>query len=103
MTTDIDVVIDEKIKITTNEPSKYNVIMLNDDATPMEWVIEILKTIYKHSQESAEQITLTIHNEGASIVGTYIYEIAEQKGVETVSASRNKGFPLQIKIEEAND
>ena len=43
MTTDIDVVIDEKIKITTNEPSKYNVIMLNDDATPMEWVIEILK------------------------------------------------------------
>jgi ATP-dependent Clp protease adaptor protein ClpS len=103
MTTDVDVVIDEKIKITNKEPSKYNIIMLNDDYTPMEWVIEVLKSIYKHSQESAEKITLTIHNEGSCVVGTYIYEIAEQKASETIAASRNKGFPLQVKIEEANE
>lgn len=103
MTTDVDVVIDEKIKIKTKEPSKYNIIMLNDDFTPMEWVINILKSIYKHSQDSAEKITLTIHNEGACVVGTYTFEIAEQKATETISASRNKGFPLTVKIEEVNE
>jgi ATP-dependent Clp protease adaptor protein ClpS len=95
-----DVVIDEKIKKETKEPPKYKVIMLNDDATPMEWVIEILKQIFKHTQEAAEQITMTIHTEGASIVGTYSYEIAEQKMHETINASRNKGFPLALKMEE---
>lgn len=95
-----DVKIDEKIEKRINEPSKYNVIMLNDESTPMEWVIDILKTIFKHSNKSAEALTLEIHNEGAAVVGTYIHEIAEQKSVETVSASRNAGFPLQVKLEK---
>jgi ATP-dependent Clp protease adaptor protein ClpS len=99
--TETDVVIDEKIKKTFKHPSKYNVIMLNDDATPMEWVIGILKEIFRHSDADAEALTMKIHNEGSAVVGTYKYEIAEQKGVEAVNASRNHGFPLQIKIEEA--
>ena len=103
MSVDTDVVIDEKIKKTIKEPSRYNVIMLNDDYTPIDWVIKILKEIFKHSNDSAEKITLTIHNEGSSVVGTYQYEIAEQKATETVNASRNHGFPLAIKLEEAND
>jgi ATP-dependent Clp protease adaptor protein ClpS len=100
MSTSTDVVIDEKIKKETKEPPKYKVIFLNDDSTPMEWVIEILKQIYKHSQTSAEQITMTIHTEGASVVGIYSYEIAEQKMTETINASRNHGFPLAVKVEE---
>jgi len=94
-----DVQIDEKIKKVTKEPSRYKVIFLNDDATPMEWVIEVLTSIFKHTQDSAEKITLTIHNEGSAIVGSYSHEIAEQKSIEATNASRNHGFPLQIRTE----
>jgi len=100
MSVDTDVVIDEKIKHVTKEPSKYNVIMLNDDSTPMEWVVELLKKIFRHSSESAEFLTMTIHTEGSAVVGTYKYEIAEQKTVEATNASRNHGFPLALKMEE---
>ena len=100
MSTDIDVVIDEKIKQVTKEPSMYNVIMLNDNSTPMEWVIGILKEIFKHSDADAEALTMKIHNEGSAVAGTYKYEIAEQKSIEAVNASRNHGFPLQLKVEE---
>lgn len=100
MSTDIDIKIDEKIKITTKEPSKYNVIMLNDDVTPIEWVIGILKQIFRHSDFSAEDLTMTIHNEGSAVIGTYKYEIAEQKSLEAVNASRKQGFPLQLRVEE---
>ena len=100
MSTDTDIVIDEKIKQTVKEPSLYNVIMLNDDTTPMEWVIGILKEVFRHSSADAEYLTMTIHNEDSAVVGTYKYEIAEQKSVEAVNASRNQGFPLQLKIEE---
>jgi ATP-dependent Clp protease adaptor protein ClpS len=102
MTTEIveDIKIDEKIKKKTTEPKKFNVIMFNDDITPIDWVIGILKQIYKHTDSSAEQLTLTIHTEGKAVVGTYFYEIAEQKATETINASRNHGFPLQVKIEQ---
>jgi ATP-dependent Clp protease adaptor protein ClpS len=101
MSTDLDIVIDEKIKKEIKEPSDYNVVMLNDDATPMEWVIGVLKEIFKHTDTSAETLTMTIHNEGSAVVGTYKYEIAESKAIETVNVSRNHGFPLQCKVEEA--
>jgi ATP-dependent Clp protease adaptor protein ClpS len=94
-----DIVIDEKIKKSIKEPSKYNVIMLNDDHTPMEWVIELLEIIFKYSREGAEEITLKIHNEGSAVAGTYSYEIAEQKSIEAMTLSRNNGFPLQVKLE----
>jgi ATP-dependent Clp protease adaptor protein ClpS len=98
--TDIDIRIDEKIKKQTVEPKKFNVIMFNDEITPMNWVVEILKQIYKHSEKSAEHITMTIHTEGKAVVGTYFFEIAEQKATETITASRNHGFPLQVKVEQ---
>ena len=94
-----DIKIDEKIKEDIEEPKKYKVIMLNDDKTPMDWVIGLLTTIFKHSQETAEKITLTIHNEGSGVVGVYTYEIAEQKTAEAITASRENGFPLVIKME----
>jgi ATP-dependent Clp protease adaptor protein ClpS len=91
--------IDEKIKIEITEPKRYKVLFLNDDKTPMEFVIELLMTIFKHSRETAEQITLTVHSEGSGIAGVYTYEIAEQKGVEATHLSRQAGFPLQIKVD----
>jgi ATP-dependent Clp protease adaptor protein ClpS len=100
MTTDVDIKIDEKIKHEIKEPSKYNVIMINDDYTPIDWVIDILKVIFKHSDASAESLTMSIHNEGSAVVGTYLYEIAEQKALETTNLSRSQGFPLQLRVEE---
>jgi ATP-dependent Clp protease adaptor protein ClpS len=100
MSVDQDVKIDEKIKITISEPKKYKVLFLNDDKTPIEFVIEVLMTIFKHSEETARDLTLKIHNEGSAVVGVYVYEIAEQKGVEATQAARSAGFPLQIKIDQ---
>jgi ATP-dependent Clp protease adaptor protein ClpS len=96
----LDVKIDEKIKKEISEPSKYKVIFLNDDTTPIEWVIEVLTTIFKHTRSTAENITLAIHNEGSGVAGVYTFEIAEQKSIEATTASRNQGFPLQIKMEK---
>ena len=95
-----DIKIDEKIKRQDTPPPKFKVIFLNDDSTPMEWVIELLMTVFKHNRAGAEKITLTIHNEGAGVVGVYSHELAEQKAVEATNASRSHGFPLRIKIEK---
>lgn len=94
----------QKIQVKTNikPPSLFNVIYLNDNVTTMEFVIESLKTIFHHSDETAYEITMKIHEEGSSVVSTLPYEIAEQKGVEATLLARNNGFPLNIKLEPAN-
>jgi ATP-dependent Clp protease adaptor protein ClpS len=100
MSTDIDIEIDEKIKKEIDYPQNYKVVFLNDEVTPMEWVIELLTTTFKHSRAAAENITLTIHSEGSGIAGVYKYEVAEQKSLEAAGASRERGFPLGIRIDE---
>lgn len=99
MSVDTEVVIDEKIKIKDRFPSKYNVIMLNDDHTPIEFVIGILELIFQHTRSSSENLTMEIHNEGSAVVGTYNYEIAEMKANEAINVARSNGFPLNIKLE----
>jgi ATP-dependent Clp protease adaptor protein ClpS len=94
-----DIKLDETIDIKNEEPGKYKVVMLNDNSTPMDWVIDVLRNIFNHSQETASKIMLQIHNEGSAIVGIYNYEIAEQKAVEATTASRDRGFPLQLRID----
>ena len=102
MTTEIleEIKIDEKIERQVKEPKKYHVIFFNDNITPMEWVIEILKKIFHHSEETAKNLMLIVHEKGSAVVGTYSFEIAEQKAVEANSASRSQGFPLVVKVEE---
>ena len=100
MSVDTDVVLDEKIKIKQKKPKKYKVVFLNDDTTPMEFVVRVLMEIFKHSADTAEKITMTIHNEGSGVVGVFNYEIAEQKSIETTNAARSNGFQLQVRIEE---
>ena len=87
-----------RIDIAT--PSKYQVILFNDDTTPMEFVIELLKNVFGHNQQSAEDVTMSIHNEGKGTAGVYYYEIAEQKVAESTMISRTAGFPLSLDIEE---
>lgn len=95
-----EIKIDEKVKQVIIEPPKFKVVMLNDDATPMDWVIDVLIKIFKHTESTAKELTLTIHNEGSGVAGIYTYEIAEQKSIEAVNASRERGFPLQIKVDK---
>lgn len=90
----------EKTKLDIEEPGFYKVIFINDDVTPMEFVIEILQKIFKHDLETSQQIMMTVHTEGSAIAGVYSYEIAEQKGVESTMLARNNGFPLQVKVEK---
>ena len=100
MAVDSDVKIDEKIKQKYQEPKKWKVIFLNDDYTPMDFVIEVLTEIFKHSQETAKEITMEIHNSGSGIAGVYTFDIAEAKAVEVTTVARSQGFPLQVKMEE---
>lgn len=95
-----DVKLDEKIKQKIEEPKRWKVIFLNDDHTPMDFVIGVLTEIFKHSQETAKEITIAIHTEGSGIAGVYSFEIAEVKAVEATNLARSNGFPLQIKMEE---
>jgi ATP-dependent Clp protease adaptor protein ClpS len=95
-----DVKLDEKIKQKVEEPHRWKVILLNDDHTPVDFVIGILTEIFKHSQETAKGITMQIHTEGSGIAGVYSFEIAEVKAVEATNLARGNGFPLQIKMEE---
>ena len=95
-----DVKIDEKISQKLEIPKNYKVIMLNDDTTTMEFVISILTLIFKHTEETAKKIMLTIHEEGSAVVGIYTYEIAEQKALEATTLSRDNGFPLQLRLEQ---
>jgi ATP-dependent Clp protease adaptor protein ClpS len=95
-----DVQFDEKIKVSLQPPKMWKVVFLNDDHTPMEFVMELLTAIFKHNEGSAKQITMEIHNEGSAVAGVYSHEIAEQRGTESTHLARANGFPLQITIEE---
>ena len=77
-----DIKIDEKIEIEIKEPPQCKVVFLNDDSTPMEFVVEMLVGIFKHTFEIATELTLQIHEEGSGVAGIYSYEIAEQKATE---------------------
>ena len=100
MSTKTDAVIDEKIDIDVAIPKMWHVLVMNDDFTPMELVVDILKTVFKHEDETANKKTLEIHNHGAAVVGQYVFEIAEQKAVECTKVSREQGYPLQVAIEK---
>ena len=69
----LDVKIDEKLKQTITEPPKFKVVFLNDDTTPVEWVISILVQVFRHTNDSAEKITLSIHTDGSGVAGIYTY------------------------------
>ena len=71
MTTELDVKVDNKVKAIQKEPSNYTVILLNDEVTPMDFVIELIVKIFRHTPETAKDLTLKIHKEGSAVVGIY--------------------------------
>ncbi len=88
-----------KQDVVIKRPSMYKVIFNNDDATPADFVKELLKLIFHHNDERAENITMEIHEQGKGIAGIYTFEIAEQKHNEATHIARTNGHPLNINLE----
>jgi len=82
-----------------SEPPMFRVIYINDNQTSMDFVIESLIEYFDYRPETAEQITIDIHETGSACVAVLPYEIAEQKGIEVTMSARAQSFPLQIKLE----
>ena len=96
-----ETIIEEKTTTyrTLKEPPKYKVVVFNDDYTPMEFVVIVLMSIFKHTEASAIKIMMQVHNEGSAVAGVYNYEIAEQKHIEATNLAKESGYPLQVKID----
>lgn len=97
----IDTIVEQDNKTTNKlkEPSKYKVIVCNDDVTPIEFVVSMMMMVFRHSEKSALELTLKIHNHGSAVAGIYSYEVAEQKGIDATNLARANGYPLIIKVE----
>lgn len=100
MSDNTDIAVDEKVRVRVPEPKRWKVILINDDVTPVDFVVTLLMDVFKHDPNSAGNITMQIHETGSAIAGVYNFEIAEIKAVESTSLARAAGYPLQIKMEE---
>ena len=88
----------EELKLI--EPKMYKVILLNDDITTMDFVVEVLINIFHFNFEKANQVMLEIHCNGAGICGIYTQEIALSKQKQVLNLAKRANFPLQVKVEE---
>jgi len=85
----------------TAPPSMYKVILLNDDYTPMEFVVQILQKFFSKNLEQATQIMLKVHTEGSGVCGVYPHDIAETKVNQVLDFAREHQHPLQCTMEMA--
>lgn len=95
---DIGVITQKETKVT--KPPLYKVIMLNDDFTPMEFVVHVLMKFFKKSEAESLKIMLEVHSSGSSIVGVYTREVAESKTHQVNDYSKRYEFPLLCKYEK---
>jgi ATP-dependent Clp protease adaptor protein ClpS len=89
-----------KAKPKTKKPSMYKVLMLNDDYTPMEFVVHILERFFGKSRDEATQIMLHVHRRGVGVCGVYTYEVAETKVTQVMDFARQHQHPLQCTLEK---
>src|SRR4051794_37856194 len=91
----------EKVHEEIKEPALYNVVLLNDDYTPMQFVIDVLETLFQKSPSEAYRVMMQVHLSGRGIAGVYPWEIAETKADRVAAVAREAGYPLKATIEEA--
>ena len=89
-----------KTRPKTKKPSMYKVLMLNDDYTPMEFVVHVLERFFSKSREDATQIMLHVHRRGVGLCGVYTFEVAETKVAQVVEFARQNQHPLQCTLEK---
>ena len=97
-TAQVGVVTETKVK--TRKPSMYKVLMLNDDYTPMEFVVYVLQKFFGKGGDEATQIMLHVHQKGVGICGVYSYEVAETKVTQVMNFARKNEHPLQCTLEK---
>lgn len=95
-----DTVLLEQAKPKLKKPPMYKVILLNDDFTPMEFVVHVLEAIFGHNRESATRIMLNVHKSGKGVCGIYTKDVAETKVTQVNSYSRENKHPLLCDMEE---
>lgn len=98
MANELEIELDSELEVS--EPKKYKVILLNDDYSTMDFVIDILTKVFRKNQEQATQIMLNIHKNGKDVCGVYTHEIAATKVAQVKTLAREKGFPLKAIMEE---
>ena len=89
-----------RVKPKTKKPSMYKVLLLNDDYTPMEFVVYVLERFFNKQSEEATQIMLHVHQRGVGICGVYSYEVAETKVTQVMDFARRNEHPLQCTLEK---
>ena len=90
----------EKTREVVKEPDQWRVLLLNDDYTPMDFVVRVLESIFHRQPSEAYRVMMQVHTKGQGIAGTYVHEVAETKAAETVDLARDAGYPLQAMIEK---
>tara|TARA_S200000501_G_scaffold146791_1_gene138584 strand:- start:183 stop:491 length:309 start_codon:yes stop_codon:yes gene_type:complete len=98
---DADIQVEERTIQILKEPGKWAVIYMNDEKTPMDFVIQSLIKHFAYNKEQATKMTETIHNDGKGVVALYNFEIAEQKATEVKVDAVQHGYPLDVKVENA--
>ena len=99
-----DVAISEEVeegRPQLKEPSKYAVVLHNDDYTTMDFVVEVLQRFFQKTGDEAVRIMLKVHQDGRGVAGVYSFEIAETKSVQVNDFAQSRGFPLKSTVEEA--
>jgi ATP-dependent Clp protease adaptor protein ClpS len=91
----------EKTREQLKEPEQWRVLLLNDDYTPMDFVVEVLEGIFQKSPAEAFRIMMQVHTQGSGLAGVYTHEVAETKVATVVDLARQAGFPLQAAMEKA--
>lgn len=91
----------EKPDARTRRPDLWNVILLNDDYTTMDFVVRVLEGVFRKSPAEAFRIMMAVHTQGKGVAGTYAHEIAETKAAQVHDQARAEGFPLRCDVEEA--
>lgn len=90
-----------KTKAKSKKPSQYKVLMLNDDYTPMEFVVMVLKRFFRMDLEQATRVMLHVHQRGVGVCGIFPYEVAETKVNQVMDFARQNQHPLQCTLEKA--
>ena len=88
-------------KPQTKKPSMYNVLLMNDDYTPMEFVVTVLEKVFNKKSEEATQIMLHVHKNGIGVCGTFTYEVAETKCKAVMDLAKKNEHPLQCTMEKS--
>jgi ATP-dependent Clp protease adaptor protein ClpS len=83
-----------RTKAKTERPKLWKVILLNDDYTPREFVVQVLKAVFRMSQEHAYKVMMTAHTRGACVIAVYTRDVAETKAKEGTELGKQKGYPL---------